>query len=277
MRVAAATGALVVLAAFAGCSSSELTDTPPGLDPAHVRTVRGHGFLVVDDGVLEPQEEASLFQELAEARPKILALLKRGAAPGDFRTWQERREAACTAPTEAGPVGDIRVVVERQGVRCHADEGGLTILRAHVGRRDATHELVHFLAGASWRPADEGLAVYVTEKLWGPSWGVSLDVRARVYMDLNLEEGLARDRLAGDMNRRDYDSAGSFVKFLIEEWGWDKFLDLYRGAPGDYHTVYGVSEQELLARWRQRIRALDVRQSSAYYRFRDYLSSLRSG
>jgi hypothetical protein len=84
-------------------------------------------------------------------------------------------------------------------------------------------------------------------------------------------------KLAADMNRRDYDSAASFVKFLIEEHGWDKFLDLYQGAPGDYHTVYGTGEQELLAAWRAKIRGLDVRQSSAYYRFKDYLSKLRSG
>src|SRR5262249_46570200 len=126
------------------------------------------------------------------------------------------------------------------------------------------------------RPADEGLAVYLTEKLWGPAWGVPVDVRARVYMDLNLDEGLERDRLQGDMNRRDYDSAGSFVKYLIETHGWDKFLEAYRGSPGNYHTVYGISEHDLFAQWREKIKGMNVRQSSAFYRFRDYLTNLKS-
>ena len=113
--------------------------------------------------------------------------------------------------------------------------------------------------------------------LWGPAWGVSVDVRARVYMDLNLEEGLERDRLDRDMSRRDYDCAGSFVKFLIETRGWDTFMELYRGAPGNYHTVYGSSEQELVESWREKLRAMNMKQSSAYYRFKDYMSNLRSG
>jgi hypothetical protein len=288
MKLASAAIVVGIFAAFAGCSSEELAGAPDGLDPAHVRTVHGHGFAVVDDGSLEPAEEAALFQELGDARTKILAFLKKGAAPGDFRTWDERHVAACAGPVEPaaasatpptpGSPGEIRVVVQRRGGRCHADETGLTILRSHLSRRDATHELVHYLAGGAWRPADEGLAVYLTEKLWGPAWGVSVDLRSRVYMDLNMDDSLTRDRLAADMSRRDYDSAASFVKYLIEERGGvEKFLELYRGAPGDYHSVYGISEQELFASWRQKILAIDVKQSSAYYRFKDYLTNLRSG
>ena len=64
---------------------------------------------------------------------------------------------------------------------------------------------------------------------------------------------------------------------LIDGKGWEKFLDLYRGAPGDFHDVYGIPEQELVATWRQKIQEQNVRQNASYYRFKDHLTSLRSG
>ncbi len=207
--------------------------------------------------------------------------------------------AGCAAPPEAAPLRATRVggfciqddgsfgekdmekltafpikvtVLSGSSGRCHADETGITILRSHLDRKDATHELIHYLAGGSWRPIDEGLAVHLTEKLHGPSGGVSLDVRARAYMDLSMEHGLDRDRLRASMSRCDYDLAGSFAKWLIEERGLDLYMALYHGEPGDFHGVYGVSEQELLAKWRQKIRSLNVRQDGSYYRFKDFLT-----
>ena len=61
---------------------------------------------------------------------------------------------------------------------------------------------VHYLVGGAWRPIDEGLAVYLTEKLHGPAGGISLDIRARVYVDLSLENGLDRDRMRLRRGRR---------------------------------------------------------------------------
>jgi hypothetical protein len=43
----------------------------------------------------------------------------------------------------------VRVIVYATGSRCHADANGVTVVRDHLARRDATHELVHFLAGGS--------------------------------------------------------------------------------------------------------------------------------
>ena len=37
-----------------------------------------------------------------------------------------------------------------------------------------------------------------------------------------------------------------------------------------------ATTEELFALWRQKVRAIDVKQSSAYYRFKDYLTNLRS-
>lgn len=256
---------LVFLLAATGCA------TPPV--PTPLRSVRAEGFLVQDDGCLTDPERTALVSELVGSREKILRLLGAAASPGDFRSFDERRTASCplTQP------GETRILVLGGGGRCHADESGVTLLHSHIERRDGTHELVHYLAGGSWRPIDEGLAVYLTEKLHGPAWGVTVDVRSRVYLDLGMEGALDQGRLRLGMTRRDYDTAGSFVKFLIDEKGWEKFLDLYQRAPGDYHDVYGISEQELVAKWWQKIRDLNVRQNASYYRFKDHLTSLRSG
>jgi hypothetical protein len=251
----------------AGCASA-----PPAA-PLHV--VHARGFQLRHDGCLAPEQEEALLVELERARIDIAKVLGDRAAPGDFRSHDERARATC--PPGGALAGEVPVTVTRDTGRCHADEAGLTLMSNHLERKDGTHELVHYLAGGSWRPVDEGLAVHLTEKLHGAAWGVSVDVRARAYFDVGLDEGLTGDRLRLGMSRRDYDLAGSFVRWLIEERGWPLFFELYKGAPGDYHTVYGVSEQELVARWREKIMGLNVRQNAAYYRFKDHLTRTRSG
>ncbi len=252
---------LVAFVLLAGCAA------PP--EAAPLRATRVGGFCIQDDGSFGEKDMEKLTAELVASQKKVLAVLGKHALVADFRAPDERARAACPVPTPA----EIKVtVLSGSSGRCHADETGITILRSHLDRKDATHELIHYLAGGSWRPIDEGLAVHLTEKLHGPSGGVSLDVRARAYMDLSMEHGLDRDRLRASMSRCDYDLAGSFAKWLIEERGLDLYMALYHGEPGDFHGVYGVSEQELLAKWRQKIRSLNVRQDGSYYRFKDFLT-----
>src|SRR5581483_7038619 len=252
-------GIALLLAVIAGCAAE------PEARP--LRVTHAPGFAIQDDGSLSPKEIEKLSTELVGAKEKLLAILKQHAFIADFRAPEDRLRASCPQ----GAPHEIRItVLSGESGRCHADETGITLLRAHIDRKDGTHELVHYLAGGSWRPVDEGLAVGRTEKLHGPAAGVSLDVRARAYMDLSLEQGLDRDRLRSGMSRCDYDVAGSFVKWLIEARGLDAFMALYHAQPGDYHGVYGVSEQELFAKWREKIRGMNVRQDGDYYRFKDF-------
>ncbi len=253
--------AAATLLLLAGCAA------PP--EPAPIRTTRVAGFAIQDDGTLSTKDMDRLSAELTSSQKKVLPILGRHALVADFRPPDERSRAGCPAPV---PVETKVTVLSGTSGRCHADETGITILRSHLDRKDATHELIHYLAGGSWRPVDEGLAVYLTEKLHGPSGGVSLDVRARAYMDLSMEHGLDRDRLRTGMSRCDYDLAGSFAKFLIEERGLDSYMSLYHGEAGDFHGVYGVSEQELFGKWRQKIKAMNVKQDGSYYRFKDFLT-----
>lgn len=253
---------------MAGC----VTGGAGSRDPRHVRLVERGGFrLAIVDGCLDGQERRALLTELETARVRIRQFVGAALAPGDFRAYGEPR-ASCpgeraTVPSIPTP---IDVVVVPEGGRCHADEHGVTLVASHLSRRDATHELVHYLAGSSWRPLDEGLAVYLTERFWGPAADIPVKIRARAYHDLDLDVDLDPEVLRRDgMSRRDYDVAGAFVGWLIEAYGAAKFWELYAGPVRNYHGVYRRSEAELWERFWRYVRNLDVRHDGRYHAYKD--------
>jgi hypothetical protein len=250
---------------------------PPDVqDPAHVERFDARAFtLWVEQDCLTPARRAVLVEELTAAEAFLEEWLGPAADPGDFRPPGVPRDA-CPPPAGAAPrppLPRVDVVIVPRGDRCHADRDGLTLLPNHLDRRDATHELVHFLAGSSWRPIDEGLAVYLTERLWGPDRGAPVKVRARVFLDLGLDQDLDPDVLEREgMSRRDYDVAGAFVGWLIESFGKEKFLALYAGPERNYHGVYGTGEHELWFRFWQALRSLDVRRDGRYHAFKAWIT-----
>lgn len=258
---------VVALLGCAGRPEHLPRDVP---DPDWVQVFPADGFTYyIDQACLSSAERDALETELARARAKLLAWLGPALAPGDFRPQGEPRQD-CPSDWEFGPAptpGPIDVVVLASGGRCHADRDGITLVHRHLARGDATHELVHYLAGSSWHPLDEGLAVYLTEQLIGPDKGFPLSSRARAYRDLNLVTYLNPRELGEPMSRRDYDVAGAFVGWLIESFGKTRFLRLYAGPARDYMDVYGVSERELVERFWTHVGNLRVRQDSAYYAF----------
>lgn len=261
---------------LSGCAAPP---RPAGLprdvpDPDAVTLWDRDGFRVwVDHDCLDGEQVDALVGELVTARRGIEAWLGAALAPGDFRPPGQR--AACPEDLELSPrapVPTVEVVIVRGGERCHADADGITLQVEHVPRHDPTHELVHFLSGNSWHPIDEGLAVWLTEELWGPDKGWPLEVRARVYRDLNLRAELTPHDLRGGMSRRDYDVGGAFVGWLIRTWGKEKFLRLYCGPERDYMTVYGQGEQELEDRFWKHVAGLPMRQNAAYHAFKAHLT-----
>ena len=262
---------LCLLLLLVACAAPRPAGVPRDVpDPLDVARHEASGFRVwADADCLGDDATQDLLAELASARAKIEAWLGAAAAPGDFRPPGQR--AACPADLELGPrrdAGTIEVVVVRRGERCHADAEGITLQVEHLPRKDATHELVHYLAGNSWRPLDAGLAVWLTEEVWGPDKGWPLEIRARAYRDLNLPAELHPRRLDGGMSRRDYDVAGAFVGWLVRTYGKEKLLRLYAGAERDYFTVYGQGEQDLLDRFWKHVAGLPVRHDSAYHAFK---------
>lgn len=273
---AAVLAALVAL--LAGCAgSAPPTPAPPDVrDPAAVEAFAAERFTVwVERDCISHARRAALLDELNSAHEFLVEWFGAAMAPGDFRPRGVPRAACPPAPglAPAPRVPRIDVVVVPDGDRCHADRDGITLVPVHLDRRDGTHELVHFLAGSSWHPIDEGLAVFLTERLWGPDRGVPVKVRARVFLDLSLDTDLDPVALARDgMSRRDYDVAGAFVGWLIESYGKERFLTLYAGAQRNYHGVYGIGEKELLFRFWQHVRSLDVRRDGRYHAFKAWIT-----
>jgi hypothetical protein len=255
----------------AGPTASLPRDVP---DPELVDVHAEDGFrYYVDRACLTDDELDGLHAELSEAREFLVGWLGPGMAPGDFRPRGVPRQT-CPPDWEFGPLpelGPVDVVVLSQGGRCHADRDGLTVVRRHVARGDATHELVHYLAGSSWHPIDEGLATWLTERIVGPDKAYPLMSRARVYRDLNLLTFLTPRELGEQMSRRDYDVAGAFVGWLIQAFGKARFLQLYAGPARDFMTVYGTGERELVERFWAHVGSLDVKHDGGYYGFKALL------
>lgn len=140
-------------------------------------------------------------------------------------------------------------------------------------RSPILHEVVHIFAPNANRLLAEGLAVYAHEHLGGqpayPTFGKDLHkVAKRLAADADLVQldaivvpkGLRiEDRT---QQRRAYTVAGSFVRYLIETEGFEKFRTLYAitpmapgeripSDPGRWQSVYGRSLAVLTASWRQ--------------------------
>ncbi|MGB0627041.1 MAG: hypothetical protein ACPGQ5_10780 [Alphaproteobacteria bacterium] len=137
-----------------------------------------------------------------------------------------------------------------------------------------THEIVHVIAPNGNRFLAEGLAVHAHDALGGqaafPNFGDDLHMRAAA---LTADADMAAlERIAApaglrlpDLRPRDaYLAAGSFVRFLIQEHGMEKFRELYAitplvergrfaGVPERWQGVYGQSFDELVAAWRAAI------------------------
>jgi hypothetical protein len=109
-------------------------------------------------------------------------------------------------------------------------------------RLDPYHELVHVIANALGSPPpilNEGLAVYASELLGAdalrllgfPGTPVHRAVcKIRNSPDyIPLTDLLALDNIGGDENSaaREYAQAGSFVKYLVERHGWERFRETY--------------------------------------------------
>lgn len=166
--------------------------------------------------------------------------------------------------------GSIRIDVSRSHRISRAlvpghfgNRGFMEMPLRHV--RDNTtsllHEIVHIYAPNNNRFLAEGLAVYLHAKLAGnsafPNFGEELNrAAARSLAKAPSLQALNRVRtpqpLSTVMDEQNaYTVAGSFVGFLIERYGLDRFRTLYE--TDNYDTVYAKSLDMLEQEWRQTI------------------------
>lgn len=142
-------------------------------------------------------------------------------------------------------------------------------------RSPILHEVVHIFAPNANRLLAEGLAVYAHEHLGGqaayPTFGKDLHRETKPLaaeadlVDLDaivVPKGLRIEDRA--QQRKAYTVAGSFVRFLIETDGFEKFRVLYAKTPmvpgeripsdpARWQSVYGASLRELETRWKEYI------------------------
>lgn len=145
--------------------------------------------------------------------------------------------------------------------------------RVEQGRAAVIHEIVHVYAPNQNRFLAEGLAVYLHHMLGGnpayPNFGTDLHQQARRFAGAvslaQLDAISTPERLQlGQLDERSaYMVTGSFVGFLIETFGLDKFKELYALSPlvirqrrsggptGRYAKVFGKSLDELESDWQR--------------------------
>lgn len=129
----------------------------------------------------------------------------------------------------------------------------------------AAHELAHHLEAQRYgeqnqRLADtilhEGLATWIAADRWLPqcdaaSWRQRARQLARAGVPLRLQRA---ERYGADSA---YELWASFVDFLIDRYGWERFDELYASGRGravgsaNYQRVLGKSLDELADEWRE--------------------------
>jgi hypothetical protein len=140
-------------------------------------------------------------------------------------------------------------------------------------RLDPYHELVHVIANRLGSPPpllNEGLAVYISELLGADALRLlgfpDTPVHRAVCQIRNSPDHipltvlLALDNIGSDeySSAREYAQAASFVKYLVERHGWERFREAYSvlGAQENheenvrrFHQVYGMGLGELEPAW----------------------------
>jgi len=123
------------------------------------------------------------------------------------------------------------------------------------------HELTHNYAFSANRFLYEGLGVYLQDKVGAarsfPNFGRPLDnaaaeaARGVASLDVLNTVRFPRPLSTVMENQAAYLLAGSFVKFLIDKKGLEKFRAVY--ASGDYEAVYNVPFSALEREWRSHL------------------------
>ena len=144
--------------------------------------------------------------------------------------------------------------------------------RVNAGEAATVHEMIHVYAPNANRFLAEGLAVYGHDLLGGPpaypNFGKSLDEIAIRSASREMATALERTATPAPLENVSQDGeaiAGSFVKFLIERHGMDKFRTLYaltplapkQRDPGEaarWQQVYGNSFEVIVDDWLSTLR-----------------------
>jgi len=131
-----------------------------------------------------------------------------------------------------------------------------------------THEITHVISLSQGKPSrylDEGLAVFMQEKFGTdksyPNMGGDVH-RITAKLIKTIGEFIAIDKLEKtrdasvpeNLRRLAYLQEGSFVRYLIEEYGLNDFMAMYEGK--SYEKIYNKSIEDLENEWKEFIRGI---------------------
>ncbi|MEA2991987.1 MAG: hypothetical protein QOD40_907 [Alphaproteobacteria bacterium] len=228
------------------------------------------------------------FTSSAYAACEVTITFNDVTVPQEARSWleQELKKAAekvCAwwGPTFSGPLTiDINNSTEAAMslVPSWRGKSNYIVFPARTALQSSAatiHEMTHIFAPNANRFLAEGLAVHVHDHLGGPpafpNFGRPLHAAAKAFAqkaDIAALDHLPTPnmlQLGGQLARKEaYLVGGSFVRFLIEQHGMEKFRQLYAttpfvprqrnaGDPERWQQVYGMSLDEVASEWRKRV------------------------
>ena len=227
-----------------------------------VVTIEYEGFAVVHMSSLPPEGVDEVASRVENAIRRVTAWLSQaGAYEGSPYKRPIRVLIDPDQPTPTQMRSTIFVPEAR--IRSAIDSNSLA-----EGDFGIVHEVTHVLAASAYRKDrnrfyDDGLAVYLQQKFGpagnyparGPDLHLATATLARSHGSLiPLAEADQARRESGDRRRLGYLQLGSFTQFLVENYGIDAYLRIYRGdSPVD---VTGLKPDVLEERWRALIQSL---------------------
>jgi hypothetical protein len=203
-------------------------------------------------GVRSTVAAAAFENEMQRARAKVR------------EWWGATFEGSISVQTNTDQVVSMALIPAWRGER-----GQMIFGAKRVNAREAAtvHEMIHVYAPNANRFLAEGLAVYGHDLLDGPpaypNFRKSLDEIAGRSATRELATVLERTPTPNPLesvSKESYAIAGSFVKFLIEQHGMDKFRALYAltplaqmrrdaGEPTRWQQIYGESFETIVDAW----------------------------
>src|SRR4029453_10944421 len=214
----------------------------------------------------------------ASAEPEMTFMLSgvRSTAAAAFQSEMQRARVKVREWWGASFEGSIFIQTNTERVLSMAlipawrGERGQMIFgakRVNAGEAATVHEMIHVYAPNANRFLAEGLAVYGHDLLGGPraypNFGKSLDDIAGRTANRDPAIALEHPPTPNPLESVSKDGeaiAGSFVKFLIERHGMDKFRALYAltplapmqrdpGEPARWQQIYGQSFEAIVDAW----------------------------
>lgn len=192
----------------------------------------------------------------------------------DLKRWQEKAFAKNLQLLKVDNYlaqTDIFIVASRERMKqlsgdetngvAYPETGVLCFIFSEKINASGSHELMHIMAGNAWGIKfktwiNEGFAVY-SDDGW---YGYKLHNLSKFLLQekklVPLEKLIKNFRDYSDMIT--YPQAGSFVKYLYEQYGVDKIRDLWKnGTVKDFERVLGKDLTALEKEWHSKLMEAD--------------------